>query len=195
MVRRKPAGTQLEAEEKQVYDLCDGTRSLIELAREARLSEFEATRHVYHLIQAGYVSTSELAQPSPREIHRDDPSDVARVFNTIFSEILAAVESHQATSDFLASANGALRNDATTRAPFFATLSFDAQGCLEAHALLANLSRMAPEMGANAARTLYEALSEMMFFLLFQAGEIVSPEEEELLAKRVKELLSTVGPL
>jgi hypothetical protein len=41
---------------------------------------------------------------------------------------------------------------------------------------------------------LFQALSEVMFFLLFQAGEILGPSEDEQLATRVKELLATVDP-
>jgi hypothetical protein len=41
--------------------------------------------------------------------------------------------------------------------------------------------------------SLREGLSEVMFFLLFQAGELLESRADEELARRVKELLSALG--
>ena len=41
--------------------------------------------------------------------------------------------------------------------------------------------------------TLRHALSDVMFFLLFQAGELLESRADEDLARRVKELLAALG--
>jgi hypothetical protein len=38
-----------------------------------------------------------------------------------------------------------------------------------------------------------QALSDVMFFLLFQAGELLESRADEDLARRVKDMLATLG--
>jgi hypothetical protein len=190
--RRKPPGPALEPEERQVYDLCSGDRTLLDLAREMRISEFETTRHVYHLIQGGYVASATTPQMAPGESRKNDPAEVAKVFNRIFKEILAEVAKHEVATEFIAAANGALQSEAATRSPFLHGISFSRDATLDPTRLLSNVK--AGQGPDDPARMLFQALSEVMFFLLFQAGEILGSAEDEQLAQRVKELLATVDP-
>src|SRR5262249_38687058 len=146
--------------------------NILDLAREMRVSEFEATRHVYHLLQGGYVATSPTPAASPGEAKKNDPGDVARVFNLIFKEILGEVAKHEVANEFIAAANSAVQSEAATRSPFLRGLLFAKDGTLDVDKLLGNVRRGGDD--ANAARTLFQALSEVMFFLLFQAGEILA---------------------
>jgi hypothetical protein len=193
IVRRKPKSESLEPEEQRIYDLSTGERSVFDIAREMRLSEFDATKHLYHLIQGGFVAASPTPVGGTVAAKRNDPAEVARVFNQIFSEVLRDVARHQVGAEFLASANGALQSEATTRSPVLQGLFFGGDGALDADKLLQNAKAKLPE-GAQGARALFQALSEVMFFLLFSAGEVLTPAEDEALAQRVKALLATVDP-
>ncbi len=193
VVRRKPPTPALEPEEKALYDLCSGELTILDLAREMRISEFEATRHVYNLMQGGFVAASPTAQAAPGEAKKNDPGDVARVFNLIFKEVLSEVAKHELAHEFIGAANTALQSEAAPRSPFLKGITFSQEGVLDGGKLLANVNRE-PAEPAERARMLFQALSEVMFFLLFQAGEILGPTEDEQLATRVKELLATVDP-
>lgn len=193
VVRRKPPTPALDPEERQLYDLCTGEKTILDLARDMRISEFEATRHVYHLLQGGFVGSSPTPQAAPGEAKKNDPADVARVFNLIFKEVLAEVTKHELAREFIGAANTALQSEAATRSPFLKGITFSPEGSLDGTKLLANVNRE-PAEPAERARMLFQALSEVMFFLLFQAGEILGPTEDEQLATRVKELLATVDP-
>jgi hypothetical protein len=47
-------------------------------------------------------------------------------------------------------------------------------------------------LGAEPIASLKQALSDVMFFLLFQAGELLESAADEELARRVKEHLATI---
>lgn len=191
--RRKPAGPALDEEERMVHALCNGARTILDLAREMRIGEFDATKIVYHLLQGGYVQTAARPQSTPDGLRRSDPSDVLGVFETIFTESVTAVSAHADASGFLQSVNGALVEEAQARSSFLAGITLAADGAIDRAKLLAALSAAIPEKHAQA-RTLFTALSEVMFFVLFQAGEVLPAQDDEALARRVKELLASVEP-
>jgi hypothetical protein len=47
-------------------------------------------------------------------------------------------------------------------------------------------------MGSEPIMSLRQALSDVMFFLLFQAGELLESQADEALAQRVKDMLSAL---
>ena len=191
LVRRKPAGPQLVDDERKIYDLCNGSLTLLDIAREMRMGEFDATKIVYHLLQGGYVQAS--PNPAPVEAaKRNDPADVSRVFHTIFREVVGSVATHGDPSSFLTSANAALAKEAG-RSPFLASVTLSTDGSLDWSTLTQQIAATGGD-GASQARSVFTALSEVMFFLLFQAGEVLTPQEDEALARRVKELLASVEP-
>lgn len=194
IARRKPAGPALDDEERRAYALCDGSHTLLEIARELRLGEFDTTKIIYHLLQGGYVQATAQPQPVAEPTHRDNPADVGRAFDTIVREIVAAVSRHGPVQEFVAAARGALANEAEGRSGFLNGVALGPAGELDVDALVRNLGPPGPEGRPGQARAVFTALSEVMFFLLFQAGELLSPAEDEALARRVKELLAAVEP-
>jgi hypothetical protein len=144
VVRRKPPTGALEPEEKELYDLCTGEKTILDLARDMRISEFEATRHVYHLLQGGFVAASPTPQAAPGEAKKNDPADVARVFNLIFKEILSEVAKHEVGHEFVGAANTALQSEAATRSPFLKGITFSDDGALDGPKLHACCSRRSP---------------------------------------------------
>ena len=191
VARRKPADPALDEEERRAHALCNGLRTLLDLARELRTGEFDATKLVYHLLQGGYVQVSATPQPVPEPAQRTDPGEVARVFDHIFREIVRAVATRGDPAGFVEAANGALAKEAEARSQFLRGVSLGPNGALDATAVLRNLG--AGE-GPAQARAVYTGLSEVMFYLLFQASEALAGQGDEALARQVKELLAAVEP-
>lgn len=115
---------------------------------------------------------------------------IARVYNFIFREIRDEVAKQGMDREFVASANAALGN--LSRSPVLAGLSFSEDGSLPGEALISQFERARDAMGPDALAGFRQAMTDVMFFLLFQAGELLESHADEDLARRVKELLATL---
>ncbi len=203
VARKRPSDGKLEEDEERVLALLDGKRTLLELANAARLSEFDTTKVVFRLLEGGFAVLSEkpmtpngapapekpIAAPAARPA-RTGPVDhrtVARVFNAIFREINEEVGKQGMAREFLASANASL-----SASPVLKGLAFAADGSLPEARLIEAFERHKAGLGSEPLASFKQALSDVMFFLLFQAGELLESRADEELARRVKELLSTL---
>jgi hypothetical protein len=189
VARVKPASAHMEPAERGVYDQCSGQRTVAEIAQSLRLTEFDATKMLHHLIEAGYV----VASPTPQSavvIPREPTSEeIVRVFNFVFREIFGEVRKANVDTEFVEAANGALAQEAD-KAPMLRGLTLQPDGSL-GPGLLDNLSRM-KIAASDGAQSLLNVLSELMFFLLFEAGERLPPSAADDLSRRVKQLLATI---
>lgn len=232
VAKKKPAGGKLEDDEDALHTLVDGSRTVLELGLAAKVSEFEATRIVYRLLEGGYVTLSEHAVTSAASIAppRSSPSmaapvhvvqipskaqavsrpppptqptwppsavderKVVSVFNFIFREVRNAVQRRGHLDMFLASANAALRGSGVSASRVLSGLAFEADGSLDEVFVLRQFNELKNDghMGSEPLMSLKQALSDVMFFLLFQAGELLESRADEDLARRVKELLATI---
>lgn len=208
---------RLEPEEDRVLSLCDGQRSVTEIGAAARLGEFDATKIIYRLQEGGYAQVSEhplavqgvllpeaapvtastsRAAPAaakaapPRVSPARDPQVVVATFNQIFEEIRSEVAKQQMDRELIAAANAALSGNALSQSPVLTGVLFDREGHLPKDKLLGQYERVKGELGSEPVASLRQALSDVMFFLLFQAGELLESRQDEALAKRVKELLA-----
>lgn len=204
VVRKKASDGKLEPEEDALLALVDGQLTVIELAQAAKLSEFDATRITYRLLEGGYASvaqpTAAPAAKAPKaEPVEQGPLDEKRllsVFNVIFREVRNEVAKHGNLDMFLSSANAALRGSGVSMSRVLAGLSFMEDGALDTDMVLTQYKQLkdAGSMGSEPLMTFKQALSDVMFFLLFQAGELLETRADEDLARRVKELLGTLDP-
>jgi hypothetical protein len=80
-----------------------------------------------------------------------------------------------------------------TAFPVLQGFKFSPDGTLPERALLQAFARSRGTLGSEPVASLRAALSDVMFFLLFQAGELLESRADEELARRVKELLSGLG--
>ena len=80
--------------------------------------------------------------------------------------------------------------------PVLTGLMFADDGMLDAAQLLSRYEQLSHEghLGAEPITSLKQALSDVMFFLLFQAGELLESAADEELARRVKEHLAALEP-
>ena len=216
---RKPPEGGLEPEEEAVLAQVDGQRTVIEVGQHSRYSEFDATRIVHHLMEMGLVKVAEapgvlpvssqssvietVPAPAKKPAPAAPPRPVAisvdmvvSVFNTIFREVRDEVAARGTLEPFLTSANAALKGNGVSTSPVLTGLMFGDDGMLEPANLVARYEQLAAEgqLGAEPIASLKQALSDVMFFLLFQAGELLESAADEELARRVKEHLATLEP-
>lgn len=230
VVRKKVSDGKLEPEEDAMLSAVDGLKTVIELGQLLKLSEFDATRVVYRLLEGHYVQVSQssaaavVAAPQPSAPRPSAPRPVAsaaappeplppppdpmgawpppaiderkvlHVFNFIFREVRDEVARRGQLDMFLASANAALKGSGVSTSRVLNGLSFLPDGSLDEGQVLSQYQQLKADgqMGSEPIMSLKQALSDVMFFLLFQAGELLESRADEELARRVKELLSTI---
>ena len=207
VAQKRPSDGQLEGDEDRVLGLCNGQRTVLEIGAHARLAEFDVTKIIYRLLEGGYAhlsdhpvvgAASERAAPSSgahpvmplRPRPNRDPLTVIRTFNRIFREIRDEVASRGRDRELIAAANAALSGKALSQSPAVSGVLFDRTGTLSERKLLDQFERVRSQLGSEPAASLRQALSDVMFFLLFQAGELLESRQDELLAKRVKDILA-----
>jgi hypothetical protein len=117
---------------------------------------------------------------------------IIRVFNFIFREIRDEVAKKGMDRQFIAAANAALAGQALSASPVLTGMFFDAEGSLDEGKLLRRFEFSKERLGSEPLASLRQALSDVMFFLLFQVGELLESHADEDLARRVKELLGTL---
>lgn len=204
--RKKASDGKLEPDEDQLLALVDGQRTVLDLGQAGKVSEFDATRIVYRLLEGGYVQLGASGSPvsAPPSVSQGglptfapsvlDEQRILGVFNYIFREVRNEVARHGNLDMFLSSANAALRGSGVSTSRVLAGLSFMPDGALDEQMVLSQFRQLKAEghMGSEPLMTLKQALSDVMFFLLFQAGELLETRADEDLARRVKELLGTI---
>ena len=218
VARKRGSDGKLEEDEDRVLGLLDGQRTLLELGRLAQLGEFDVTKVVFRLLEGGFASLSErplgaaapppstpapgtealrvvparTAGAAPARDAGQDALAVVRVFNFIFREIRDEVAKQGMDREFIAAANAALTGQALSTSPVLSGLGFTADGSLPEGRLVEAFERHRASLGSEPVASFKQALSDVMFFLLFQAGELLESRADEDLARRVKELLATL---
>ncbi|MFB1481041.1 DUF4388 domain-containing protein [Corallococcus sp. RDP092CA] len=210
VARKRPSDGKLEEDEDRVLGMLDGRRTVLELGHAARLSEFDITKVVFRLLEGGFAGLMDKpagapssaaaqekvatprARPAARATPPVDARPVARVFNFIFREIRDEVARSGMDREFIAAANAALSNQALSSSPVLEGLAFAADGSLPEGRLMEAFDKHRAQLGSEPLASFRQALSDVMFFLLFQAGELLESRADEDLARRVKELLATL---
>ena len=210
--KKRASDGKLEEDEDRVLGLINGERTVMELGQAAKLAEFDVTKVVFRLLEGGYASVGErsiasVAQKVPEVVapgraleakrsesaaSAKEPVPVVRVFNFIFREIRDEVAKQGMDRQFIAAANAALSGQALSSSPVLTGVFFDAEGNLDEGKLMRRFEFSRDQLGSEPIASLKQALSDVMFFLLFQAGELLESRADEDLARRVKELLGTL---
>ncbi len=187
--REPPRPVTLRPTENALLALVDGRRTVAELATAAHLSEFEATKVLYHLAEAGYLEAvaDALASAAPAE----RISALAAGLNATLRGITSAIPPG-ARAEFLDAGHAFLAEREAPFAPLLLGLAPAGDGGLDEAALAARLgaldrttlARLHPS--GDPAKVLLEALREVIFFWLFQAGNRVGRDVDESLARAVK---------
>jgi hypothetical protein len=216
VVKKRASDGSLEPEEDAVLKLVDGRRTVMDLGQATKVSEFDATRIIYRLIEGGFVQlvkepVAEAAPPpapsapapgvqqalaAPPAPGGVDAARVVQIFNDIFREVRNEVAQRGNLDMFLGSANAALKGSGVSASPVLTGLAFTGDGSLPDAQVLAKYAALTAkgQMGSEPIMSLRQALSDVMFFLLFQAGELLESHADEDLARRVKDMLAALEP-
>lgn len=187
-VRRKgPLKGEFGPLEQRIYDLADGERTVQEIARQMGVGEFDAVKAIFHLVEEKAVECVAGAEQAPKQVAAVGADAVAQAFNLIFRTIYDALKRAPAgTEGFDVAVNAYLASDSPHR-DLFKDLRLDSFGTLDELALVANLSLQKDSAAQkNPARFLAVALDDLMYFMLFEAGECLPPADDEALGKKVK---------
>ena len=189
LVRREPPPTEkLKPIEERVLQLIDGTRSVAHVARHSQLGEFDATRVLFHLLQAGWVqpraARAEL-EAAGAAVGADTQTQIAIVFNDVYKKIHAAV-AQNGKETALRRGLESFFSSVAEFSPLFVGIAAEADGSIPIDQLLANLA-MSPV--ADKVDYLHRGLNELLFFELFTAGEAVDRREEIELHQRLSQIL------
>jgi hypothetical protein len=191
--RREPRRVvPLNAGEQQLLALVDGSRSVAALASAAHLNEFDATKTLFHLAEAGYV------EAAGDEGGAGGPVDaVVEVMNELLQLVTASVPAAQ-RGPFFEAVRSFLGAPAGGFAPLWLGLAPSEDGALDNRGFLERLGalsgqtalRMHPS-GDRRAIAL-EALRELLYFYLFALGGHVTREEDEFLSAELKRRLAAL---
>ena len=200
VLRRREGGRgqTLRPTENALLALVDGRRTVAEIATAAHLNEFDATKILFHLAEAGYLEAIARATAPATEAERVPA--VVRGLNELLRTVGQAVPAGTRAA-FLDAAQRFLWDAESPFAQLLRELTVSADGSLDEAAVLeavggldaASLASM--EATGAPARVAFEALREALFFWLFLAGERVSREVDEGLGRTVKQKLAPVGAL
>lgn len=195
--RRQPAAPiALDRREEELLALVDGRSRVSTLARALHLGEFDAMKTLYHLAEAGYLETA----PGPAPGEADPLADaVIAEFAAILRLVAAEVAAAGEAESFAAGVRTFLSDRAGRFAPLWSGLGPAHDGGIDPAALLRNLAaldapaRRALEPSGDPARLLLAAARELMFFYLFQAGELLPRDRDDRLGAEVKRRLAALG--
>ena len=197
LYRRNPRRPiSLKPSENQLLALVDG-RSVAEIARAAHVNEFDATKVLFHLAEAGYVEAS--AGPAPIE-----PGVRLRKVAEVLDEALrgvAGVLPDKARPGYIASLRTFLADGGSPHAPVLGRLALSSAGGLDVEAVVARAAELGDsavaslDSSGDRAALLLRALRDVLFFGLFVVGERLTPEQDEALSVATRERLARAEAL
>jgi hypothetical protein len=197
--RRHPkVPTTLKPVEQELLGLVDGRRSVGEISQAAHLNEFDATKILYHLCEAGYLEVSTgpvAADVSPAERLEALVSGM----NPILRDITAALAAAGGLEPFAAGVRAYLADGANRFAPLWRMMVPGKDGTIDAATLLGNVASLKGaaltklEPSGDPAQLLLEGLRELMLFYLFLAAERLPRDVDERLGRDVKRRFEALG--
>lgn len=169
-----------------LYAALPVTASIQDLMHLLGKGEYEITRLVYHLHRAKLVEITSEETPgvAPRPIGgitKTQAQDVTVIYSMAIREIFDELR-RSGQADLLHGSAGAfLQSASSEHAAILRAVRLMPDGTLDEGPFLMVLQGM-----PITAQTLSDALSELLFFLLYEASEILGPRRRDDLARRVK---------
>lgn len=188
----------VRAEALGLLDRLSSEASVRELMRALGKGEFEVTRLVYHLLRANLVEIVHANEtgPIPRRaaVTKTEVREVLNIYTMAIREMFDEVARLGKDAPLRSAAREFLEDEAGSGAyaQFLKNVRILPDGNLDDGALLAGM-----ESVGLTVQELSDVLSELLFFVLFQATELLGRRRGDDLARRVKMihgLLSQVRP-
>lgn len=177
----------------QLLRVLPGSATISELMRLLGKGEFEVTRLVYHLLRRGLVEivNDNESGPIPRRVStltKTEANDVVGIYSMAIREMFGEVSRVGGVEALMKAANAFLNDESTAYSHLLRACTIAPDGSLDENALLGALQGLS--MGAQ---ELSDALSELLFFILFQATEYLGRRRGDDLARRVKLILGMLS--
>lgn len=170
-----------------------GSATIVELMRVCGRGEFEVTRTVYHLLRRGIVELVPQLEtgPIPRRltaISKTEAHEVISIYSMAFREMFEEVARMGRATELQLAANAFLRDESSAYAHLLRAASLAPDGTIDESAMHGALAEL-----AISSQELSDALSELLFFVLFQATEFLGRRRGDDLARRVKLILGMLA--
>jgi len=178
LATKKPPPEELAA----VFSQCDGKRSLNDIARTTGLLEFDVTRGIFQLLNAGYLTIA-AARPQGAD-------SIVGVFNRALVVIHAAC-AHASKIAELKDGLSRFATGAGIYDPLFLGAGPLDDGSLRPERVAKNLAALA---GDDPDAWLIQLLHEYVGFAMFQAESLLARDVERTLKDSVAEMLKPVRP-
>jgi hypothetical protein len=194
--RREPRrAVPLNAAELQLLSLVDGRRPVAELASAAHLNEFDATKTLFHLAEAGYVEA--IGDADGAAIGGGRVETVVEVIAELLQLVTATVPAEQKEA-FLRDSRAFVADPDGIHAPLWLGLSLSDEGAIDRAGFLARIAslpattvqRLHPSGDRRALAS--EALRELLYFQLFSLAAHVTRDEDDFIATELKRRLATL---
>ena len=171
-----------------------GPIAIKELMRVLHTGEFEVTRAAYHLIRANLVRVVEgSGAPENKEpaVNSDAAREIMGTYSMAIREMFDELGRVGKVGQLRNACRGFLQDEAGSGAyaRLLQNVKLQPDGTLEEKPLLE-----AAEAAGVSARGLSDALSELLFFVLFRSTEILGRRRGDDLARRVKMIHSMLSP-
>jgi hypothetical protein len=162
-------------------------RSLAQVARRTRLGEFQATKGAFELLQTGFIEARvpeslERPRPVPGEmLPMGSDTLIIEAYNGAFRSLRASLGAKGQGPQFDDAATDYL-SQADRFAEMFRDLKPLPDGTIDSPSLLSNIAGL-PDV--ERLDLLQRGLSDLLFFLLFIAGDSVAGSEESELHEQI----------
>lgn len=165
-----------------VAALCDGERSVLDISHAIQLDEFETTRRVYQLSQAGILDIA-----APRKPVHDQCRETIEHFNELLDDVRGALETHAPKVDLLHMTQAWLRHS-----PFSNLFNhcLDRSAWIDPEQLLSALESIGED---RRLAHLLSALHELASYTMFAACAHLPPQAEATLARATQRRLAALG--
>ena len=187
----------LRPTETALLALVDGRRTVAEIATSLHLNEFDATKVLFHLAEAGLVEALAGAAPTSEA---ERLAEIVRGMNELLRGIALAVPPGGRAA-VLDAAQRFLWEPTNAHAPLLRELTVSGDGGLdevrvvEAIGGLPSAELSAMDGAGSKARVALEALREALFFWLLAVGERITPEADDALGRAVRQKLAPIEAL
>lgn len=173
--------------EASFLERIDGQSDLDTLSKALHLSEFEATKTAFQLMQARFIRpiTVDSLGMEGRRAKQGGANEVISLFNGVFASLYEEAKTNGRDEDLRAAVDSFFEANESYRL-LFENVCLNEDGTLPADRLLENVSRLE---GEDDVEQLYQGLNEFLFFQTFIAGETLDATMEERLHERLDELL------
>jgi hypothetical protein len=196
LVRRReiPADLELTGAAQAVFRLIDDQRRLGEIATLTHLGEFAATKAAFELLQAGLIEgrhDPELRRrrPVPRaSLPADAVGLIIDAYNGALVQLNATM-SERGKVQALRQGVRAFLSGNVRFAELFRDVSLGDDGSLPKRQLLLNIDGLAEEERLD---LLQRGMNELLFFMLFVAGDAIDRGEEQALHQHISHALATL---